>query len=121
MKQKDQLTIRMLRSLVFLALTMLAPIGAWAEDYNLWVAGVQVTDANAANVLNEVNNNEPTVVFGALTNTLTLNGASVGQITYSGTSNLTIAFSGTCSITTEETSAIQYTGSESDRVVLVGV
>ena len=85
--------------------------------YDLAVAGVLVTSANASNVLGAVNqyNQQPTVVFAALTNTLTLNGASVGQITYSGTSNLTIAFGGTCSITTEETSAIQYVGSESDR------
>lgn len=56
------------------------------------------------------------VKFNSQTSTLTLsNGASVGQIIYSGTSNLTIAFGGTCSITTEETYAIQYTGSESNR------
>lgn len=84
-----------------------------AEAYNLWISGTQVTTANAANVLGD--DETPTVVYDAENHKLTLNGASVGQITYSGTSNLTIAFSGTCSITTEETSAIQYTGSESDR------
>ena len=93
---------------------LLVPIGAWAEDYDLTVAGVQVTDANALNVLGD--QETPTVVFDAASNTLTLSGAEInGEITYNGTSDLTIAFSGTNAVSTSETSAIQYGGSESVR------
>ena len=96
---------------------LLVPIGAWAEDYDLTVAGVQVTDANALNVLGD--QETPTVVFDAASNTLTLSGAEInGEITYNGTSDLTIAFSGTNAVSTSETSAIQYGGSESDRAKL---
>ena len=98
-------------------LMMLAPIGAWAEEYPITVGGVQVTDANASNVLDD--QETPTVVFNAATSTLTLNGATIdGKITYNGTSDLTIAFSGTNAVSTSETSAIQYGGSESDRAKL---
>lgn len=103
-----------LRKLSLLLALLLLPIGVWAENYGLTVAGVQVTDANALNVLDD--QETPTVVFDATTNTLTLNGAEInGEITYSGTSNLTIAFSGTNAVSTSETSAIQYGGSESVR------
>ena len=103
-----------LRKLSLLLALLLLPIGVWAENYGLTVAGVQVTDANALNVLGD--QETPTVVFDATTNTLTLNGAEInGKITYNGTSNLTIAFSGTNAVSTSETSAIQYGGSESVR------
>jgi len=114
MKKQNQLTIRMLRGVMLLMTMLLVPIGVWAENYGLTVAGVQVTDANALNVLGD--QETPTVVFDATTNTLTLNGAEInGKITYNGTSNLTIAFSGTNAVSTSETSAIQYGGSESVR------
>lgn len=100
-----------LRKLSLLLALLLLPIGVWAENYGLTVAGVQVTDANALNVLGD--QETPTVVFDATTNTLTLNGAEInGEITYNGTSNLTIAFSGTNAVSTSETYAIQYGGSE---------
>lgn len=103
-----------LRKLSLLLALLLLPIGVWAENYGLTVAGVQVTDANALNVLGD--QETPTVVFDATTNTLTLNGAEInGKITYNGTSNLTIAFSGTNAVSTSETYAIQYGGSESVR------
>lgn len=96
---------------------LLVPIGAWAEDYGLTVAGVQVTDANAASITSD--NITGTVTFDAASNTLTLSGAEInGEITYNGTSDLTIAFSGTNTVSTSETSAIQYGGSESDRAKL---
>lgn len=88
MKQKDQLTIRMLRSLVFLMLMMLAPIGAWAEEYPITVGGVQVTDANASNVLDD--QETPTVVFNATTNTLTLTNATINGDISTTLENLTI-------------------------------
>ena len=114
MNKQNQLTIRMLRGVMLLMTLLLVPIGAWAEDYDLTVAGVQVTDANALNVLGD--QETPTVVFDAASNTLTLSGAEInGEITYNGTSDLTIAFSGTNAVSTSETSAIQYGGSESVR------
>ena len=117
MNKQNQLTIRMLRGVMLLMTLLLVPIGAWAEDYDLTVAGVQVTDANALNVLGD--QETPTVVFDAASNTLTLSGAEInGEITYNGTSDLTIAFSGTNAVSTSETSAIQYGGSESDRAKL---
>ena len=65
---------------------LLMPIGAWAEDYPITVAGIQVTDENAANVLND--DETATVSFtpasGDNPATLTLNGAAItGQITSS--------------------------------------
>lgn len=103
-----------LRKLSLLLALLLLPIGVWAENYGLTVADVQVTDANALNVLGD--QETPTVVFDATTNKLTLNGAEInGKITYNGTSNLTIAFSGTNAVSTSETSAIQYGGSDSVR------
>lgn len=105
---------RRLRKLSLLLALLLLPIGVWAENYDLWIGETQVTDANALNVLGD--QETPTVVFDATTNTLTLNGAEInGKITYNGTSNLTIAFSGTNAVTTSESSAIQYEGSESVR------
>ena len=90
---------------------LLLPIGAWGQ--NITVAGY-IADDNGD--FSGVNITTGTVHFDAPTNTLTLSGAEInGEITYDGTSNLTIAFSGTNAVSTSETSAIQYTGSESDR------
>ena len=83
---------------VVLAL-LLMPAGLLAEDYDLTIAGVQVTSDNASNVLGD--NGEPRVVFDAATNTLTLNqyddeDMSQAHPTYSGAfiknglSNLTV-------------------------------
>ena len=50
----------------------LMSVGMQAENYDLWVAGVQVTSDNASNVLND-NEDVHYIVFDASTNTLTLN------------------------------------------------
>lgn len=72
---------RRLRKLSLLLALLLLPIGVWAENYDLWIGETQVTDANALNVLGD--QETPTVVFDATTNTLTLNGAEInGKITY---------------------------------------
>ena len=55
-------------------------IQAASESYDLWVSGVRVTVANAANVLGDDLSEEgsvATVSFDATTNTLTLNGAYI--------------------------------------------
>lgn len=67
---RETLCVRWLFSLITM---LLVSVGMQAEDYDLWVAGVQVTSDNANNVLND-NNNEHYIVFNASTNTLTLNG-----------------------------------------------
>lgn len=72
---------------------LLMPLGAWAVDYPIVVAGVQVTDANAGNVLGD--GETATVVFtpaGDAPATLTLNGATLyGSIVLqSGLDDLTI-------------------------------
>lgn len=76
-----------------------------AEAYNLWIAGTQVTTANATNVLGD--QETPTVVFTPADNTtspatpatLTLNGATInGFIKWSEEAALTIKVIGTNSI-----------------------
>ena len=89
---------RRLRLLPVLFAMLLMPIGAWAEDYPLIVAGVQVTDANKGNVLGD--GETATVVFTPANNTvspatpatLILNGATLGGaiVLQSGLDDLTI-------------------------------
>lgn len=50
---------------------------AWAVDYNIWVSGTQVNDANAANVLAGDAANDGKVIYDAANNTLTLNGVTI--------------------------------------------
>ena len=66
-------------------------------NYNLTVAGTQVTSDNKRDIL--TGSNEGKVSYDPNTNTLTLNGAEItGGIVYSGAENLTIALKGTNSI-----------------------
>jgi len=66
-------------------------------NYNLTVAGTQVTSDNKSDILTE--SNEGKVSYDPNTNTLTLNGAAItGGIVYSGAGELTIALKGTNSI-----------------------
>lgn len=81
-------------------------------SYNLKVAGVPVTSANATDVLGDGK-----VSYDSKTNKLTLNGATIAPqgeapgIDYTGTDDLTISFSGTNSITgASGCSAIRYNG-----------
>lgn len=66
--------------LMIFALTML-PMGTWAEDYGLTVAGVAVTSDNASNVLGD---EIVSVSYNNATNTLTLRGAYISE------SNITV-------------------------------
>ena len=75
-------------------------------SYNLEVAGVSVTSANATNITG--NYITGTVTFDAENNTLTLNNATIDLtemkgpgISYTGTANLTISLIGTNSIKTQ--------------------
>ena len=77
-----------LLSLLAMLVVLLTPQGAWAEDYGLTVAGIQVTDANASHILGE---NDESVTFDASTNTLTLNNANFTGAVVS-TVNLVVDF-----------------------------
>lgn len=66
--------------LMIFALTML-PMGTWAENYGLTVAGVAVTSDNASNVLGD---EIVSVSYNNATNTLTLRGAYISR------SNITV-------------------------------
>ena len=89
---------RRLRLLPVLCAMLLMPFSVWAEDYPIVVAGVQVTDANAGNVLGD--GETATVVFTPANNavspatpaTLTLNGATLNGsiVLQSGLDDLTI-------------------------------
>lgn len=65
---------RALSILIALAmcLTLLPNVAFAEESYNLWVGGVQVTSANASDVLGD-----GTVSYDAATSTLILNGANI--------------------------------------------
>ena len=89
---------RRLRLLSVLFAMLLMPLGAWAENYPITVAGRQVTDANKGNVLGD--DETATVVFTPANNTvspatpatLTLNGATLDGaiVLQSGLDDLTI-------------------------------
>ena len=64
-----------LRWLSVLFALMLLPMGAWAEDYNIVVGGVQVTSDNAANITGD--HISGTVSFDVENNTLTLDNATI--------------------------------------------
>jgi hypothetical protein len=78
--------------------------------YPLWIAGVQVTSANASNVLG--NQGTPTVVFDAENNTLTLNEVNLTvndeDVIVSGLKNLTIFLVGENYITSYGNSSFAF-------------
>lgn len=111
MKQPNQLTIRMLRGVMLLLTTLLVPIGAWAEDYGLTVAGVEVTSDNASNVLG---GETATVVFDATTNTLTLSGATFsGNIVRTNSDDLNVHLVGENTLTITNQNNYVFVGSGS--------
>ena len=95
---------RRLRLLSVLFAMLLMPLSAWAEDYDLWIGDIQVTDANKGNVLGD--GETATVVFTPANNTvspatpatLTLNGAELTDPIKVGLTNLTIHLIGTNTI-----------------------
>ena len=86
------------RWFVSLIALLLMSVGMQAEDYNLWVAGTQVTSDNASNVLGDGK-----VSWNNSSNTLTLNGATInGSIVSNVNSAITIHLVGTNTITTTQ-------------------
>ena len=81
---------------------------AEAEGYDLYIYGTQVTEANAGNILPDI---QGRASFDAATNTLMLNGIEVPTGITTGLNNLTIKVKGTCKFYTEgDESVIKYDG-----------
>lgn len=78
-----------------------------AVTYGITVAGVPVSESNAANVLGDDN---ATVKFDAENSVLTLNGATIRGSVVSSLESLTISLIGSNSITSSDVSAINGTG-----------
>ena len=86
------------RWLVCLLVLLLTPVAMLAENYNLTIAGVQVTSDNATSGITG-DNITGTVTFAAGSNTLTLNGATInGNIVSSLAGDLTVHLVGTNTI-----------------------
>lgn len=89
-----------LRQLLVLVFLLSAHIGAWAEDYNLWIGGVRVTDLNKDAITGD------SIIGGSAsftpgTSTLTLSGVTIYNGITSGLDNLTIVITGTNKLNTE--------------------
>lgn len=85
---------RKLRQLSLLLSLLLVPQLAGAADYNLWIGGVRVTDANKGGITGD------SIIGGTVTfdpdyNILTLNGVTIYNCITSGLPNLTITLKGT--------------------------
>ena len=78
-----QFQIKNLLKGTLVAALCLSSLSALAEDYDLTVAGVQVTDANADNVFSDDETNNGKVSFDPTINTLTLNEGAVFTMTSS--------------------------------------
>lgn len=98
---KKKLIINQLRARRFyfcLLSLLLLPAAIQAEDYDLWVAGTQVTSDNASDVLSDGK-----VSWNNSSKTLTLNGATInGQVVCNVNSAITIHLIGTSTITTTQ-------------------
>ena len=99
---------RLLASLVLAMVMLLSAQTAWAVNYNMYIAGVQVTSDNATK-LNSIDGVEGTVIYSASQNTLLLKDATIthttldkGDLTDCGLltaiDGLTISVSGDCVI-----------------------
>ena len=86
-------------------LSLLMPLGVGAQEYALWIGDIQVTSANANDVLGDgtVSFSQSGGQEAAPTSTLTLNGATITAPVKVGLTNLTIYIRGNNTITTDET------------------
>ena len=77
-----------------LASLLSVAVQAQAENYNLWVGGIQVTSENQGNIIEEEEMEEPLVYFDPQTCTLTLNSVYVscesGSVIESGLDSLVV-------------------------------
>lgn len=115
-----QSTTRKLLQLFLLCAVLLAPKGAWADSYNLWVGDTQVTDDNKDDVLG----NNSGVSFSvssetpALAYTLTLNKANIGVIKTS-LSNLDVELIGANTISGGNEPVFQSLGGNVDVTITI--
>ena len=95
--------------LVLLAFVMLTPFSAWAEDYPIMVAGVQVTSENATTGIkgDDITGNG-SVTYDAENRKLTLNNVEITGFIYSSLAELTIELTGTNTMF----GGIQFSGSD---------
>ena len=100
---------RRLRLLPVLFAMLLMPNSAWAEDYDLWIGDIQVTDANKGNVLGD-----GTVSFTPAGDTtpatLTLEGANLTEGITTSINGLVIDLIGDNTITSSTQAPIKGTG-----------
>lgn len=109
-----------LRKLSLLLALLLLPIGVWAENYGLTVAGVQVTSDNASNVL--LDEDTPTVVFNAENSTLTINDVNYSPndntpFVVSGLDKLTVKMEGSTSIYSNAEVTAAFVSTNADAVL----
>jgi len=106
------------RGLSFVLLSLLMPLGVGAQEYALWIGDVQVTSANANDVLGDgtVSFSQSGGQEAAPTSTLTLNGATITAPVKVGLPNLILDIQGTNSITTSG-SCIQQEGQSAPTLV----
>ena len=98
-----------IRKFFLCLVTLLLPLGTWAEDYDITVAGVQVTSDNATSGITG-DNITGTVTFDAMSNTLTLDGATIeGSIVSSIVGNLTVHLIGTNTVNSGSVAAFLQT------------
>ena len=85
------------RGLSFVLLSLLMPLGVGAQEYALWIGDVQVTSANANDVLGDgtVSFSQSGGQEAAPTSTLTLNGATITAPVKVGLPNLILDIQGT--------------------------
>ena len=95
--------------LVLLAFVMLTPFSAWAEDYPIMVASVQVTSENATTGIkgDDITGNG-SVTYDAENRKLTLNNVEITGFIYSSLAELTIELTGTNTMF----GGIQFSGSD---------
>ena len=87
---------------------MLMPFSAWAENYPITVAGVQVTSENATGITGDNIKGNGSVTYDAENRKLTLNNVEITGFIYSSLAELTIELTGTNTMF----GGIQFSGSD---------
>ena len=89
-------------SIIMLA-AMLCSTTAWADDYDIWVGGTRVTDANKSDI-NPSGKTAGTITYNSSSSTLTFTGVTMSTesncINIQTGSDVTIKFNGTNTLTT---------------------
>ncbi|MBR4130545.1 MAG: dockerin type I repeat-containing protein [Bacteroidaceae bacterium] len=100
--------MKKLFTLVLTLAALLSSTQAWAEDYDLYVGGTRVTDANASNITSSAITSGSVKYYPSSKQLLITDGTVItynGDCISSGIDGLTIIFSGSATITTTHSSA----------------